>query len=113
MAFALCVVDELDRVFHDSWPTGSGPSAPVELAAARGGHVGLQLAVAADASVRVAAEDPRMIRGRRHLPAPGTFHTRFVPLEQNSRYSDAYLPEGVFDMATLDPGPKDLRQVVR
>ena len=112
MALALHVIDELDRAFHDSWPTTAGPTAPVELVAARGAHVGLQLVVAAEGPVRVERADPAR-RGRGHLPTPATFHTRFVPLEQNSKYSDGYLPEGVFDMATLDPGSKDLRQVVR
>lgn len=113
MALALNIIGELDRAFHDSWPTAAGPSAPVELFAARGAHVGLQLVVAADGPVRIETTDPRAPKGRGHLPAPATFHTRFVPLEQNSKYGDAYLPEGVFDMATLDPGPKGLRQVVR
>ncbi len=113
MSLTLTVIDELDRAFQDSWPRANGPSEPIELMAARGGHVGTQLVVgAAGEAVNVRAGDLRRRRSGA-LPAPTVFHVRFVPLEKNTSYNDSFLPEGVFDMTTSDPTPKELRQLVR
>jgi hypothetical protein len=103
----IAVLHELDRAFHDSWPEGGPPARPVMLFGPRGGHVGLQLAVAADRPVSVRSEGGG-------LPAPSVFRVRFVPLEENSTFGDEPVPPGwLYWMTDTKLTPKALEQVVR